>query len=707
MGMLTLEQYYKFINPRSVALVGASEKTGPDSFNPLENMLEDGVSCRIYPVNIRAEEILGRQVYKSVLDIPEVVDLAVISTPRTAVPVVVRECVEKGIKAVIVISQGFADADEEGARLQEELKKIIAGTGTRLIGPNTIGVINVCDHFHASFVKFDANKRENGVICQSGIFVLGAADFTEGLGIGIDIGNAADVNFSDVLACFAEDPRIKVINIQMEGIRGGREFLEVARQVAPQKPVLVLKTGKSAAGARAAASHSGSLAGADHIFAAAFKKAGIIRVEDLEELKDLNKAFLTYQKMDGKRVGVITVTGGGGIATADALSQYGLEVARLSADTVKKIQAMGPPWFKVENPVDMWPAGMKRGLKNTYADILRLLLDDPLVDAVICIFAAYKVAGYDPVGAVLEEAVKEAARRREKPVAVWIFGASQEKAIARLDKCGVAAGFPNPERTARALAKLYHYLNEVRGKPFREPPVFQDVGRAKAAAVIRRAQEAGVRLLGGEVMEILRAYGIKAAATHFASDKEAAVAVGGRLGYPLVMKIASPQVAHKSDVGGVRLNIQNEAELSLAYDELVAAVRANVPHARIDGVFLQKYHPGGVEVILGAKRDAEFGPVIVFGLGGIYTEVLKDVSFRLAPLTEEEAREMIGEIKSAGILAGARRTPAANIPALVETLMRLAQLVVDFPELAEIDVNPLAAGPEGVLALDARAVLEY
>ncbi|MEW6423961.1 MAG: acetate--CoA ligase family protein, partial [Bacillota bacterium] len=333
--------------------------------------------------------------------------------------------------------------------------------------------------------------------------------------------------------------------------------------------------------------------------------------------------------------------------------------------------------------------------------------DDPQVDAVICIFAAYKVAGYDPVGAVLEEVVKEAARRREKPVAVWIFGASQEKAIARLDKCGVAAGFPNPERTARALAKLYHYLNEVRGKPFREPPVFQDVGRAKAAAVIRKAQKAGVRLLGGETMEILRAYGIKAAATHFASDKEAAVAVGGRLGYPLVMKIASSQVAHKSDVGGVRLNIQNEAELSLAYDELVAAVRANVPHARIDGVFLQKYHPGGVEVILGAKRDAEFGPVIVFGLGGIYTEVLKDVSFRLAPLAEEEAREMIGEIKSAGILAGARGTPAANIPALVETLMRLAQLVVDFPELAEIDVNPLAAGPEGVLALDARAVLEY
>lgn len=705
MGSLSLEHYYRMINPQSVALVGVSEKTGPDSFNPLENMLEDGIRCRIYPVHIRAEKILGRKVYRSVLDLPETVDLAVISTPRTAVPGVVRECVEKGIKSVIVISQGFADADAEGARLQEEIRRIIAGTGTRLIGPNTIGIINVFDSFHSSFVKFDANRKANGIICQSGIFVLGAADFTEGMGVGVDIGNAADVNFSDVLACFGQDPRIKAVNIHMEGIRGGREFLETARQVTPQKPVLALKTGKSEAGARAAASHSGSLAGEDHVFTAAFRKAGIIRVEDLEELKDLNKAFLTYPEMNGKRIGIITITGGGGIAAVDALSRYGLEVARLSLDTLAKIQAMCPPWFEAANPLDIWPAAMKRGLPNTYAEVLRLMLEDPAVDAVICIFAAYKVDSYDPVGAVLTGVVQEAARKRQKPVAVWVFGANQQKALAELDASGVTAGFPNPERAARALAGLFRYHREIKGRSFEEPPVFPETDRAKAAALLRKAQAAGGGLIGSETLEILEAYGIRTAPVRFAAGEEDALAAAQELGYPLVMKIAGPGITHKSDLGGVRLNIRNEAELARACAEVPAAVRAKAPGVLIDGFFLQRYHPGGLEVILGAKRDAEFGPVIVFGLGGIYTEVLKDVSFRLAPSTEKEAWEMLTEIKSSPLLSGARGGPPADKAALVDSLLRLGRLVTDFPQIAELDINPLAVWPQGALALDARAAV--
>lgn len=707
MGRLTQEGFSRFINPRSVAIIGASERTGPDSFNVLENMLESGCRCRIYPVNLRAREILGQKVFRSVLDIPEVVDLAVISTPRTAVLEIVRECVQKGVKAVIVITQGFADADAEGHRLQEELQKIIAGTGTRLLGPNTIGVLNNFDNFHTSFVKFDPFRKENGVICQSGIFVLGAPYFTEGLGIGVDIGNVGDVNFTDVLLCFARDPRIKVINIHMEGIKEGREFLEAAAQVTREKPVLVLKTGKSEAGARAAASHTGSLAGEDHVFTAAFQKAGIIRVADFEELKDLNKVLLTFPQMNGKRVAVLTISGGSGIAAVDALSEYGLEVARLSPDVLEKIQAMSPPWLEVGNPVDMWPAGMKRGLRKTYVEILRLLLDDHQVDAVICVMAAYKLTGEDVMSAVLDDVVKEAARKREKPVTVWVFGANQKKVIAELDQSGVVAGFPNPERIARALAGLYRYQHEIKARTPEKLAVFPDVEREKVAGILRKAQKDGVSLLGTEALEILQAYGIAAAVARLASTQEEALTIAAGLGYPVVMKVASPQIIHKSDAGGVRLGIQNEAELSRAYDEMLVTVKERVPQAQIAGVFLQKYHPGGVEVILGAKRDAEFGPVVVFGLGGIYTEVLRDVSFRLAPLSQREAAEMINEIKSSRILRGARGTPAVNIAALVDSLMRLGQLVVDFPEIAELDVNPLAAGPEGVLALDARILLEF
>ncbi|HWQ88794.1 MAG TPA: acetate--CoA ligase family protein [Desulfitobacteriaceae bacterium] len=706
MARLTLEQYYNFINPKSVTIIGVSEKTGPGMFHPLQNMLKDGCQARIYPVNIQGRDILGQKVYKSVLDLPEVPDLAFITVGRTAVLGAVKECLQKGIKSLIVLSQGFDDADEEGKALQREISQAIAGTGTRLLGPNTLGLINTLDNFHVSFVDCDIPPKASGVICQSGVFLVGSADLTAGMGVGIDIGNASDINFADVLSCFGQDPRIKIIDIHMEGIRGAGDFLEIAAQVSREKPILVLKTGKSETGSKAAISHSGSLTGEDHVFEAAFRKAGIMRMADLEEFQDLNKAFLTYKGLKGKRVGIITISGGAGIATIDALSQYGLEMARLSQETLDKMQELFPPWFKVTNPVDMWSAGIKKELKEIYVQLMQILLDDPQVDAVIPIYGANKMSGFDPMAVITEGVISEARRKPDKPILPWVIGINQHGISRELEQSGVAIGLPSPERIARVLARLYQYHHEIKSRKDTEPLVFPDVQRRQAASIIENARKNGVKVMGGEVLDMLRAYGINVVSTRLAGNEEEALLAAGEIGYPVVMKISSPQVVHKTDSGGVRLNIKNETELSLAYDEMLAAIKANVPEARIDGVFLQKYYPASLEVIIGAKRDEEFGWVIVFGQGGIHAEVLKDVSFRLAPLTGQEAREMIGELKSSKMFYGWRGMPAANIEALTDTLGRVAQLVVDFPEIAELDINPLAVGADAVVALDARAVIK-
>lgn len=702
MPELTREQYQRFVNPRSIAVVGVSERTGPQAYNLVENLDEAGCTCRVYPVNMRAAEIAGRKAYRSILEIPEVVDLAVLSTPREAVPGIVRDCVNKGIKALVVITQGFDDADAEGKRLQREIDTIIAGTGTRLLGPNTIGVANLLDRFHTSFQKFDLITNGTAWLCQSGTFVLGAAEFSGGLGIGIDIGNGADVGFTDFLPWLAEDPRIGVINLHMEGLRGGAGFLAAAAEVTARKPVVALKTGRSEAGARAAISHSGSLAGDDNVFSAAFRKAGILRAGTTEEVADLNKALLTFREMKGNRVGVVTISGGAGIAAVDALGLHGLEIASLSPATREKLQALFPAWFEADNPVDFWPAAMRGGYRETCAAVLDLLLADANVDAVLFVIASYRATGLTVIGPVLESVAARAASRRDKPVAFWIFGANQHQAITEVERNGAVAGFTSAERAARALSGFHRYASKIRGRPQPALPALAGLDTARVRALLSEA--ARVKVLGAGTLELLEAYGIPTAPVRLATRTDAA-RVANSLGYPLVMKVASADVVHKSDVGGVRVNIRDEAELLGAYDTMMEAVQLKVPGARIEGVHLQRYHPEGTEVIIGARRDAEFGPVLLFGLGGVYTEVLKDVAFRLAPLTESDALDMIRELRASPILEGVRGTPVADMDALVQCLLRVSRLMTDFGEIAELDINPVAAGAQGVIALDARAVL--
>ncbi|MCL6610840.1 MAG: acetate--CoA ligase family protein [Peptococcaceae bacterium] len=687
-----------FLRPKSVAVIGASTRTGPDSFNILEVMRAKGCRAEIYPVNPKTKEILGFRVYPSILDIPAEIDLAVIATGREAVPELVRQCVQKPVKGIVIITQGFADADAEGARLQEMIMGLVSGTGVRVIGPNTLGVVNNFDNFLTAFVNVPHKASPVGLVCQSGMFINGHAEIFGGLGYAVDIGNAADIGFNEVLEFYGRDGRIGVIALHMEGIRGGRRFMELAGEIVRKKPVVVYKTGRTEEGAHAASSHSGSLAGEDHVYEAAFRQAGVIRAETFDELRDFSKTFTIYKSAPGNRVAVVTFTGGGGIALLDAMEQCGLVPARLSPLTMEMIKEIFPGWLEVSNPIDLWPSVMKYGYERVYLPVLRRVLEDPGVDMVACISVAHSVPGDE--AAYVEKFILEAARMHpEKPVALWNFGSARSSMAAHVEQRGPVAVYPSPERMARSLGVLYRYHRHILE---RGTPAVETAG--PATAVVAGLWEKRSALLGEEAMNILGKAGIPTVRGKLARDLEEALEAAGEIGFPVALKAVAPEIIHKTEAGGIRLDIRDPEGLENAWRSMMAEVGRKVPGARVDGVLVQKYAAGGIELILGSKRDREFGQVLVFGLGGIYAEVLKDVAFRIAPVSRAEALEMVRETRAYRILTGARGQEPADMEALLRTIVALSELAASNPEINEIDINPLLATPGGVVALDARII---
>jgi len=703
-----------FLNPRSVVLVGVTTRTDPEAYNPLEQLLKTSFKGRIYAVNPKGGEILGQTLYRSVLELPEAVDLAVISTPREAVLKVVKDCVAKEIKAIIVITQGFADGNEEGQVMQAELVKIIQDTGTRLIGPNTIGVVNAFTDFHTAFLDFHRQINHNCIVSQSGIFLLGAADFMAGIGLGIDLGNAADIEISDLLEYLGNDAQIKVINLHIEGIKNGRRFMELARKAGRKKPIFCLKTGRSEAGAKAAISHSGSLAGEDHVFEAAFKQSGIIRVQDVEEMRFFNKTFLTYQSILGPRIAVLTISGGAGIATADAMSNYGLKLAQFSPSTENRLKEVFPGWMEVINPADIWPAGMMHGYHHIYSLSLEIVLSDPQVDAVFCVSPAYLHPAQDELLNITDLLNQAATNHPEKPVAVWVYGPYRQEFASILEKPGQIAAYHSPERAMAALGALYRYHHRI--KPALEAPEEkepfiaindQKISRVKEIfSTVRKQNKATINF--PELGEVLQSYGIPTVSTIVADNLAEALAAASEIGYPVAMKVLSPEVTHKSDVGGVYLNLNSPAAVEEAFKKIKVLELNQELRIKVLGVLIQPYvtNPDSVEVILGSKKDPVFGPVLVYGLGGIYTELFKDVAFRIAPVNRTQALAMIQETRSYQLLLGFRGKPPLDLEALVNSLLKLGQMVVNHPEIQELDINPLLVMPKGVLALDARLSIE-
>ena len=693
-----------FVNPQSVALIGVSSRTGPGAFNVLEQMMGTGYKGKIYPVNPKGGVILDVPVYRSVLEIDAPVDLAVISTPRAAVPGVVEQCVAKSIRAVVIITQGFSDAsDEEGLRLHREILAAIEGTETMVVGPNTLGVVNTFINFNTSFITFDTTPLPVGVVCQSGVFLAASGDFSGGIGIGIDTGNTADVGFTRCLEYLAANPQIEIINLHMEGLRDGRRFLETARRVTPHKPVLVLKTGSSEEGARAAGSHSGSMAGEDAVFSAAFAQSGIIRVDDPGFMADLNRTFITYREMRGNRVAVITISGGAGIMAVDAAGKYGLQTARFSPKAMTALEEVFPHWMHPDNPADIWPAGMAKGYREITALALDQILSDEAVDAVLCITPAYLDPDTDPLN-IIGLIGDVAARHRHKPTAAWIFGPHKHKYCAMFAETGLVVAYGTPDSAMYCLSQFHRYHSQIKNVRFPafEPP--RNVDQNRVRDTMAAGRDAGLTALNEEALDIIEAYGIPAVRRVMADSPDSAARAAESIGFPVAMKIASPDVPHKSDVGGIKLNICSAGDAALAFKEITAKVRERIPDARVNGVQLQTQVSGGTEVILGGRWDPQFGPVLVYGLGGIFTELMRDVSFRVAPVTREEALAMIGETRSHKILAGARGREPGDIDALADCLVRLGALLQDHPAIAEVDINPLLVTPRGCLALDALIV---
>ncbi len=691
---------HKFFNPKSIAVIGAAREPGKVGYDVVKNLLDFRFPGHIFPVNPKAKEILGLKAYPSVLEIPEEVDLAVVAVRAHLVPGIISQCGEKGITAVVILSAGFKEAGREGAKLEHELSDIAKKYNIRIIGPNCLGILDAYSRVNATFAALKPIRGKIGFFSQSGALCLALLEWSRAERIGlsrfISLGNKCDVSEIECLRLLGEDPHTKVVIGYLEGIDNGRAFAEIAKEVARKKPLIIFKGGVTAAGARAASSHTGSLAGSETAFNAASHYAGIIRAKNLREFFNLALFFAFQPILEGPRLAILTNSGGPGIVAADACENSSLELPTLSGETVEKLRSVLPPYAAFYNPVDITgDANAER-----YERALEVLIEDEKINGLLVILS--RTATVDP-----DEVAKRMAKNvGKKPIAACFLGYESVKKARNILIKNKIPSFDYPEEAIAVFEKSWLY-DLWRKRPIIEckPPKVDFDKVWQTLNLIR--QEGRSHLYDYEVREILKAYGFQFPKALMARTSEEALLAAKVIGFPVVLKIVSPGIQHKTDVGGVKLNIRNEEELIKAFQEITIGVRQALPGVNILGVMVQEMVPKGKEVIVGFTRDPQFGPLVMFGLGGIYVEVIKDVSFRLAPICPDEALEMIHEIKAYPILKGIRGEPEVDLEALVSCIVSLAQLAVDFPELSEGEVNPLLVRPkgQGAVAVDARLSL--
>ncbi len=700
--MLDSVDMQQFFEPRSVAIIGASTKPGKVGHDILRNMVTGGFQGDVHPVNPHADEILGKKCYPRVTEVEGPVDLAVIVVPAAAVLSVMQDCGEKGIRAAVIISAGFKESGAEGLERERELEKLARELGIRVVGPNCLGVMSTSTGLNATFAAGMPKRGNVSLMSQSGALATAIIDWSIQQGVGyskfVSFGNGVDVGVIDLLRAWEDDEETKVIVAYIEGLSNGPEFMAVARQVSEKKPIIVVKSGGTEAGARAVSSHTGSLAGSEHAYNAAFMQSGVIRARSVEELFDLAVAFAYQGPPRGRSVGIVTNAGGPGIMATDAVERDGLRLAGLDQKTIHALREQLPEAANFYNPIDV--LGDADADRYTYA--AEHLLEDPHVDGVIAVVTPQAMTHPKKTA----EGVARVASQSKKPVlACFMGGSAMEGALEVLNEQRVPV-YSYPERAVHSLARMAEYqewLEEPPDEYIRVVPYTQGVEKVFDAA---RA-EGRVNLGEIEAREVLKAYGLRIPESYVAQSAEEAAEHADKIGFPVVMKIISPDILHKSDIGGVRLGIRDRQEAVDSYDLMMLRVQRYAPDAVLRGVFVQELIQTGREVIIGSTRDPQFGPLVMFGLGGIYVEVLKDVSFRIAPLGKRHARRMIDEIRSAALLRGARGEKPSDIDAIVDTLLTVSQLVTDFPEIVEMDINPLKVGNagEGAVAVDARITI--
>jgi acetyl coenzyme A synthetase (ADP forming)-like protein len=669
----------------------------------LENILHSGYQGMVYPVNPSYNEVFSLKCYPSISDLPETPELAVIIIPAASVQGVMEECGARGIKAAVIISAGFKESGREGYRREMELRQTAERLGIEVLGPNCLGIADTHTPLNATFATRAPLPGRVAFMSQSGALCTAVLGWSEEKHLGfsrfISLGNKMDLSESDMLEALEQDENTSVIVAYLEGISDGERFMEVTTRVSRSKPVVIFKAGVTQAGARAVSSHTGTLAGSENAYTAAFRKSGALRANTVEDLFMLALGFSAQPPPAGPKVCVITNAGGPGIIASDALERAGLSLAALGEETTRTLREKLPEAASVYNPVDvLGDADAER-----YGLALKSVLADPGVDALMIMLTPQAMTKAADTARVVCELAGDA----EKTVfAVFMGGHDVEEAENILREVGIP-NFEFPEEAVDTLRCMKAY-SDFLSRP-RQTHVRFDVDKKKAREVFSATRKQGRNeLVEVEAREVLSAYGLPVARTMLATNLEECIKAGREIGYPVVIKIASPQILHKTDVGGVVVGIDNTDELISAYERVTANARKFFPRADIWGVLVQEMLPPSREFILGMNRDSQFGPLLMTGLGGIYVEVLKDVSFRLAPVSEEEVMDMLRELKSYWLLQGARGEPPADIDAVVESVLRISQLVMDFPEINELDINPLRVleDGKGCLAADARIVLE-
>lgn len=689
--------------PRSVAVVGASRTPDSIGWQVVDNLLRHGYTGVITPVNPRARSIHSLRTFPSISAIPEPVDLAVIAVPAESVLSVAEECGRGGVRALVVISAGFREVGGAGEERERRLVEITRKYGMRLVGPNCMGLLNTdpAVSLNATFAPSAPPAGPISFMSQSGALGVTILDYATEYGIGIrnfvSVGNKADVSGNDLLEEWERDDGTRVILMYLENFGNPRRFTRIARRITRSKPVCVVKSGRSGAGARAASSHTGALSGLDAATDALLSQCGVIRADSVEELFDLAMAFGSLPVPRGNRVAIVTNAGGPGIIIADACEAGGLEVVDLSHGTRSRLREILPAEASVRNPVDM----IATATAESYRLALERVLAADEVDAAIAAFVPPLGVRQVDVAAAIVDAVDQKAEKGGKPILAVLMGREGlPEGRQDLQEAGIPA-YIFPESAARALAAMNRY-REWLERPVDEPARFEAEERAVGEILDRVQDEGRIQLTEPEAYEVLSAYGIPVVEHRTVPSPEEAAEAARELGFPVVVKAISPQVIHKSEVGAVAVGLDSEEEVTTAARRLSHRIRRERPEAELRGYLVARCETGGRETIVGMSTHPGFGPVLMFGLGGVYVEILGDVAFRIQPVSEVDAREMVGQVRAFPLLEGVRGEEGVDVDGLVEAIQRVSQLVGTFHRIEELEMNPFLARPEGGLALDAR-----
>ncbi|MEM1543255.1 MAG: bifunctional acetate--CoA ligase family protein/GNAT family N-acetyltransferase [Candidatus Bathyarchaeia archaeon] len=701
-----IEGLDKIFNPKRIAVIGASNREGSVGFRLFNNLIGVGFKGFVYPVNPFSQSVQGVMAYPSIKKIPWKIDLAIIATPAHVVPQIVEECGESGITGIIIVSSGFRETGPEGKALEDEILRLKAKYGLRIIGPNCLGIMRPSIRLNATFANRMAKPGNIAFISQSGALCASVLDWAAHANVGfsavVSLGGTIDVDFADLIDYFGMDPETRSMILFVEFIGDPKKFMSASRRFAGTKPIIVIKAGKSAEGMRAAASHTGALAGEDILYNALFTRAGVVRVENIADLFSCSEILATQPLPKGPNLAIITNAGGPGVMATDALVSRGGKLARLSAETIESLNRVLPHYWSKSNPIDICEdASVER-----FRRVIEICKDDPNIDGFLII--------YTPIGAAdpkeTAKAVAEAFKGFNKPVLTSWLGEEEVREAREILRSSRIPTYLTPEEAIAAFIYMYQYARnlELLYETPEELQITQPTDKTHLKKIIEAAAREGRCFLTDiESKEFLKTYGIETVETYVAREPHEAAEIASKIGFPVAMKILSPDITHKTEAGGVILNIHSALQAEEYFRKIIEEVRRRYPSARIEGVLVQPMVLRGHELIIGAKKDPQFGSFILFGTGGVGVEVFKDFSVGFPPLNQVLARRIIEQTRAYKILSeGFRGVPPANMRLIEETLIKFSQLIIDYPQIKEFDINPLIVTDRDVKALDARIILD-